>query len=315
LLLDSQSPRRHVVILTDTSGSVHTRVSGTTCAAEAAVSNPGTGFFCFADSDPLNSPANDGLGLPVGPAAMAVLSNGVLNCGPSGSVAAGLPCGYFPATVTINVSAGAVVGQDIVLENKFAPAVAPSSAAGTFGYVVNGSAQGIGGVTVTATSSSAGASTGVAATTSQTGLWTMSGLTAATSYAFTISGQGLSATNVRPAISVTRRTGASGTWIDPSWIVLQAAPPPPTAGRQFGINVSPGRVDLSWTAGPQDTGYIIARIAGAAATLIPSSGALPATTRTYADTTVPAGVVCYVLVPVGSTDVPNVLCSIPIPGR
>src|SRR5581483_6693786 len=188
------------VVLTDASGLVHTRISGTDCDGNiiATVGAPPTGFYCFADSQgdkpvapaiaptkagsPTASPngfANDSLGLPVGPATVTVVYNAgssplatLTNCPPPPSSGGAIPsvpgapgtiCGMLPATVTVSVAAGTVVGQDVTLQNKFAPAAgvcttltgvavgtgstcgvtvpAQASAANAFGYVVNGQGQ------------------------------------------------------------------------------------------------------------------------------------------------------------------------------
>src|SRR5205085_5935794 len=91
---------------------------------------------------PLSSPngfANDTLGLPVGPATITVVYDALANplatftnCPPPPSGTAGgiIPpagspgtiCGMLPNTVTVSVAAGTVVGQDVTLQNKFAPA-------------------------------------------------------------------------------------------------------------------------------------------------------------------------------------------------
>jgi hypothetical protein len=203
--------------LKDISGNVHTRVSGSNCINGNVVSLPGTGFFCFDDSSPT---VEDGTGLPVGPAIITVVNNTPANCGiaPVTSVGPGAVCGFLPATVTVNVAAATVTGQDITLQNKFAPAPPAPAGAGAFGYVVNDQGQGVGGITITAG--------GLSATTAtQTGLWVLTGLPAATNVNFVISGPGLSATNVRPGLTITRTTGPVGTWIDPSWIIVNSPGP------------------------------------------------------------------------------------------
>jgi len=276
-----------VVVLTDASGLVHTRISGTDCDGRlvAPLGSPPTGFYCFADSvgdkpnPPVSSPpglvvgaatqaaptaspngfVNDSLGLPVGPATVTVVydvgANALAvfnNCPPPPSGAAlpttpGAPgsiCGTLPNTVTVSVQAGQVVGQDVTLQNKFAPAagIALGASAGAFGYVVNGLGQGVGGVIITASGGGLTApvvafcpspTTGIPnvqgnppGTCTQTGLWVMPGLPANANITFTITGAQIQAQNVRPALTITQRTTANGTWIDPSWIIVAPGPVP-----------------------------------------------------------------------------------------
>jgi hypothetical protein len=271
-----------VVVLADASGQVHTRISGTDCGGAPL---PGTGFYCFSSSRagaiiaapntppaPFPSPnqgavldangrpvpeAFDGLGLPIGPATIGVVNNQPVNCPPAGAPA-NAACGFLISTVTVNVAAGTVTGQDIPLGNKFTPSRA-AAGAGAVGYVQNLTGRGVGGVTVFACPGadvancgvpSAGIPLGVlpavpapgtltAVTTPETGLWVMEGLTPATAYTFSIAGPGINpgtvtanrivGANVRPVrilggvatTAITRTTGAAGTWIDPNWIVAQ----------------------------------------------------------------------------------------------
>lgn len=300
-----------IVVLIDASGQVHTRISGTDCAGGAL---PGTGFYCFSSSRPalptgqvqfgvLQAPspnlgpsltangtpvipdAFDGLGLPVGPATIGVVyDQGVpvgaggaftppVNCGP-GAVGANAACGFLISTVTVNVAAGTVTGQDIPLGNKFTPARA-AVGAGAIGYVQNLQGRGIGGVTVFACPGAnvAGCGTTVvppaagvvtATTTPDTGLWIMEGLTPATAYTFAIagpgvvpgvvSGAGIGGSNVRPVrrigttitTGINATTGAAGTWIDPSWIIVQPGfplqqPLPPTGAGSIRGQVTDSR--------------------------------------------------------------------------
>jgi hypothetical protein len=315
-----------IVVATDASGIVHTRISGTDCDGRlvAPIGSPPTGFYCFSESQgdkpsapalapptfaplpagapaaagvaPVSSPngfANDSLGLPVGPATVTVVYDvGVnplatfTNCPPPPTAGGGAPvipgapgsiCGMLPNTVTVSVAAGTVVGQDITLQNKFAPAAgvcapltgggAPAAGTGSscgvvvpaqttganaFGYVVNGLGQGVGGIIITATTPAGapilspsgqpiigvcpspsttnpltpGISSPQPGSCTQTGLWVMTGLPAGTAVVFTITGAAINPQNVRPAIAQTRTTGAVGTWIDPNWIIVQAAPAP-----------------------------------------------------------------------------------------
>jgi hypothetical protein len=175
-----------------------------------------------------------------------VVNNLAINCPPPTAPAtsnAGATCGFLPATVTVSVAAGTVIGQDITLQNKFAPAagLTPATGANAFGYVVNGQGQGVGGIVITASTGSAtgpvvgtavcpsppsgvGATTPVPGTCTQTGLWIMNGLPAGTTVFFTISGPGLTAANVRPALTISRTTTGVGTWIDPNWVIIQSGP-------------------------------------------------------------------------------------------
>ncbi len=275
-----------VVVLVDASGQVHTRISGTDCGGAAL---PGTGFYCFSSSRsgalvpaagtpgaPFPSPnlgavldangrpvatAFDGLGLPVGPATIGVVNNQAVNCPPAGAPP-NAACGFLISTVTVNVAAGTVTGQDIPLGNKFTPATAPAGA-GAIGYVQNLTGRGVGGITVFACPGAdvatcgqpsaavppgvvppnAAAGTITATTTPDTGLWIMQGLTPGTAYTFAIAGPGINpgtvtggqivGANVRPVriiggvatTAITRTTGAAGTFIDPSWIVAQGGFP------------------------------------------------------------------------------------------
>jgi hypothetical protein len=271
------------VVVSDASGLVHTRISGTRCDGTPIGGAVPTGFYCVEDSTgdrpnapvqappaggPLSSPfgfVDDSLGLPVGPATVTVVNNTASNCIGTlgGGAVAGNPCGYLPATTTVSVAAGVVVGQDITLQNKFAPAAGVvAGAAGTFafGYVVNAQGQGVGGIIITATGAGVPAGTvgvcpvppaGTVGTTvappgtcTQTGLWIMTGLPVATTVTFTITGPSINpnGSNVRSApigannpitgantgapISVTRTTaGAAGSWVDPSWVIITQGPP------------------------------------------------------------------------------------------
>src|SRR5581483_8839656 len=138
-------------------------------------------------------------------------------------------------------------------QNKFAPAaaIALGANAGAFGYVVNGLGQGVGGVTVTATTPGGASFTAVCpspptglnvttpapGTCTQTGLWIITGLPPATAgVTFTISGPNITDANVRPSVpaaangslpppTIVAATTGPGTWIDPNWIIVQAGPP------------------------------------------------------------------------------------------
>ena len=315
-----------VVVLVDASGQVHTRRSGTDCAGAPL---PGTGFYCFSSSRagalvgnpvtgsqipgfPFPSPnqgavldangnpvasAFDGLGLPVGPATIGVVNNQPVNCPPAGAPA-NAACGFLISTVTVNVAAGTVTGQDIPLGNKFTPARA-AVGAGAVGYVQNLTGRGVGGITVFACPGADVAGCGVApvgfpagvlpptpttlgtltaVTTPDTGLWVMENLTPGVAYTFAIAGPGINpgtvsanqivGANVRPVrivggvatTSITRTTGAAGTWIDPNWIVAQGGfplqqPLPPTGAGSIRGQVTdsqgapftgPGAVAILW---------------------------------------------------------------------
>ena len=86
------------VVLTDASGLVHTRISGSNCDGLAIGGAVPTGFYCFADAKgdiPGTLFTNDSLGLPVGPATITVVYDAPANCGTAAapSVAAGTVCG------------------------------------------------------------------------------------------------------------------------------------------------------------------------------------------------------------------------------
>jgi hypothetical protein len=294
-----------IVVLIDASGQVHTRISGTDCAgaplpgtgfycfssARPAIPtgqtqfppagqppSPNVGPSLTGNGTPRIPDAFDGLGLPIGPATIGVVYDqgvpvgpngaftGPANCGP-GAVGPNAACGFLISTVTVNVAAGTVTGQDIPLGNKFTPSRA-ANGAGAVGYVQNLTGRGVGGVTVFACPGLNVAACGTAApvgpggpiagtvttvTTPDTGLWIMEGLTPGTDYTFAIGGPGIvpgiissggiAGANVRPVriigavvtTAINARTGAAGTWIDPSWIVVQAGfplqqPLPPTGG-------------------------------------------------------------------------------------
>src|SRR5581483_2110129 len=129
------------LVLIDSSGHSHTRVSGTDCDGHP-IGGVATGFYCVQDStgDTAGSFVNDALGLPTGSAKLAVVNNTLVNCspaiGPPG--APGTTCGVVPAFASLSLSGGVVNGQDLSLGNKTTPASVLTSAtsANAFGYVL-----------------------------------------------------------------------------------------------------------------------------------------------------------------------------------
>src|SRR5207248_10366450 len=100
------------VVVTDASGLVHTRTSGTNCDGNPIGGAAPTGFYCVADStgDRVGTPgplagggSNDGLGLPIGPASIVVVNNTLVGCPAPPAPAtsnAGATCALLPAHVS-----------------------------------------------------------------------------------------------------------------------------------------------------------------------------------------------------------------------
>jgi hypothetical protein len=232
----------------------------------------------------------------VGPASLVVVAN---TSSPAAGCAAGTPCGLLPAGVIVQVAGGVATGGNVVLTSKLAPVTGPSSGAGAFGYVMNFQGVGIGGYTITATAAGAPTVTAVSAT--QTGLWTMSGLAANTTYTFTLNGPGVVDSNVRPAQSVTARTAAAGRWVDPSFVITAPGvgplPLPGLGGRVvLALQNDGAGPSLSWTLPASGTpSYLVARLSARGVTVLPTSGIpLPSTTTNFADSSTPGvPVQCY----------------------
>jgi hypothetical protein len=75
--------------------------------------------------------------------------------------------------------------------------------------------------------------------------------------------------------------------------------PAALGGRGFAAGGSAAGVQMVWTTGTAQTGYLVARYVGSTPTILSGpSGPLPATATQYVDTSAPAGVfACYVLYP------------------
>src|SRR5579871_5272853 len=239
------------VVLTDATGQTY------------ATTTNGAGAFIFTGL------AQNGQGVFAGTAKLVIADNDNDYGAPSG-FAAGSPaqcppaaaCGFFPAANTsIAVTAGVTTNAGtFTLANKISPASgaegipALGTTAGTFGYAVNSSGQGIGGLTVTAYVGTFPTGTGLPApapvaagftnpvvTDAQTGRWRMGGLVPGTTYTFVLSGPGVSppggaAATVSCLAPVPANAGgtttctdvitmpAGGLWADPVFVVAIASP-------------------------------------------------------------------------------------------
>ncbi len=88
------------------------------------------------------------------------------------------------------------------------------------------------------------------------------------------------------------------------------AGPPQIGGRAFSISPRNGVVQLAWQGGNQQTGYMVARLAGGLLTFIPAAG-LPAGATSFTDQTPLAGLNCYALLPQGTSPqaYSDILCA------
>ena len=91
--------------------------------------------------------------------------------------------------------------------------------------------------------------------------------------------------------------------------------PAPVGGRGFALGGAGGGEDMAWTTGTEQSGYVVARIAGGTTTLLPPGGSLPPTATDFTDTGATAGqFTCWVLVPLGgpgSLGLSDALCTVP----
>ena len=90
-------------------------------------------------------------------------------------------------------------------------------------------------------------------------------------------------------------------------------PLPGPGGRGFGIT-SGNSVTMTWSPGTEQIGYLVVRISGGRATILPPSGTLPTSATSFTDTAALSEVTCYVLAvfgPAGSTFISDVLCLFP----
>ncbi len=88
----------------------------------------------------------------------------------------------------------------------------------------------------------------------------------------------------------------------------------PTAGiggKGFGISSAADGVRLSWSTGTGQTGYQIARLAAGTLSVLPALP-LDASATSFLDTTAPAGLNCYVLLPLGTSpqQLSDLLCAV-----
>lgn len=88
-------------------------------------------------------------------------------------------------------------------------------------------------------------------------------------------------------------------------LALGAAPV--IGGRGFGLTSSSGGAGMSWTGGTVQTGYLVLRLSATANQILPTSGVIPAAATAFSDSSVPSGLACYILVPVGIGSAPLAL--------
>ena len=88
-------------------------------------------------------------------------------------------------------------------------------------------------------------------------------------------------------------------------LALGAAPV--IGGRGFGLTSATTGALMSWTGGTVQTGYLVLRLSATGNQILPASGVIPAGATTFTDSAVPAGLACYILVPVGIGTAPLAL--------